>query len=429
MSDILQDGSRLRQFDERVRQAGHPTEPKACQLELLEWPPIHSFHSRLIGTNAQDLSSRDEVRVRIVFAPLDIPSTGSSPGIQSLYRKFDVPSSFISQRLESVTHSFGATFDGLSWVSWFHFLCKNVTISQLENEAARIADPRGTALSQGDWTWLRTSVFLRWTSCKDVAKACVTLIVFSAPFELIDRCQRLWDQNPESILVDPFSLFAICADEMFLQSQGVLSSLQSVFGGVERTALDLASTSEAKSEGSQADFVGMHNMAKHIIHLKEGADALSLTMGHISNFHKQLVEQPPQGATALPFTRLTHQTLSQIAVSVEVWKLRVASLERRMQNIINLSFNSVAQRDSKVLLRDSKSMKAIATVTVAFLPLATIAAIYGSQFFDYETGGEVDGLVVSHNFWILWLTVAPCSLVVLLLYYYMCYFRSGGVGF
>lgn len=37
------------------------------------------------------------------------------------------------------------------------------------------------------------------------------------------------------------------------------------------------------------------------------------------------------------------------------------------------SFNVVTQHDSHVMKNDSKSMKAIAVVTTAFLPLATIA--------------------------------------------------------
>ena len=37
------------------------------------------------------------------------------------------------------------------------------------------------------------------------------------------------------------------------------------------------------------------------------------------------------------------------------------------------SFNVVAQHDSHVMKNDSKSMRAIAIVTMAFLPLATIA--------------------------------------------------------
>ena len=132
-------------------------------------------------------------------------------------------------------------------------------------------------------------------------------------------------------------------------------------------------------------------MAKHIIYLKEGSDAAVLTTSHLQKFHQELLKQPPQGQAAMPTMRLTSQMLAQKAVQFEVWKLRMTSLEQRMQNIINLvsircdcqspesilsdfqSFNVVTQHDSHILKNDSKSMKAIAMVTVAFLPLATIA--------------------------------------------------------
>ena len=88
--------------------------------------------------------------------------------------------------------------------------------------------------------------------------------------------------------------------------------------------------------------------------------------------------------------KMTSQMLAQKGVQLEVWKLRMSSMQQRMQNIINLvgsinpaspwsllidsqSFNVVTQHDSRILKSDSKSMNAIAMVTMAFLPLATIA--------------------------------------------------------
>ena len=77
-------------------------------------------------------------------------------------------------------------------------------------------------------------------------------------------------------------------------------------------------------------------MAKHIIHLKEGSNAAVLTTSHLQEFHQELLKQPPQGQDAMPTMRLTSQMLAQKAVQFEVWKLRMTSLEQRMQNIINL---------------------------------------------------------------------------------------------
>ncbi len=198
-------------------------------------------------------------------------------------------------------------------------------------------------------------------------------------------------------------------------------------------------------------------MAKHIIYLKEGSDAAVLTMDHLREFHKELLNQPPQGQDAVSTMRLTSQVLAQKAVQFEVWKLRMASLEQRMQNIINLvrvdkiaqssdliltlfqSFNVVTQQDSHIMKNDSKSMRAIAIVTMAFLPLATIAvrehsflglqtqltkkqAIFGSQFFNFDPQSRK--ILVATDFWIFWALIGALSLAVSLLYYYLYYFRS-----
>lgn len=77
-------------------------------------------------------------------------------------------------------------------------------------------------------------------------------------------------------------------------------------------------------------------MAKHIIYLKEGSEASMLTVSHLQTFHHEITEHPPQGQDAMPTMRLTSQMLAQKAVQFEVWKLRMTSLEQRMQNIINL---------------------------------------------------------------------------------------------
>ena len=104
-----------------------------------------------------------------------------------------------------------------------------------------------------------------------------------------------------------------------------------------QTALDLADfTTATKGYDGHHDFVGLHNMAKHIIYLKEGSDAALLTATHLQEFHRELLKQPPRGQDAMPTMRLTSQMLAQKAVQFEVWKLRMTSLEQRMQNIINL---------------------------------------------------------------------------------------------
>ena len=103
-----------------------------------------------------------------------------------------------------------------------------------------------------------------------------------------------------------------------------------------QTALDLALAAATEKDDGHRDFVGLHNLAKHIIHLREGSDAALLTISHLREFHQELVARPPQGQRAMPTMCLTSQMLAQKAVQFEVWKLRITSLEQRMQNVINL---------------------------------------------------------------------------------------------
>lgn len=187
------------------------------------------------------------------FAPLDIAHHTNGGGIQALFAHFDVPSDFISQRLESVTHSFSAVRDGPSYCksdhayspdlhsslaidSYFHFLCKHITITTAEGRPPGIADLRGAVLSQGDWTWIRTSVFMRWNKCNDKDQASVALILFSASPEMRDRFKRLWKTDLSKVPVDPFSLFVICLDELWLQAQGTVRAVSDVFNAMERVS-------------------------------------------------------------------------------------------------------------------------------------------------------------------------------------------------
>ena len=84
-------------------------------------------------------------------------------------------------------------------------------------------------------------------------------------------------------------------------------------------------------------------------------------------------------------------------------------------------------------------MQAIAVVTMAFLPLATIAvrilsspsitihtdreqAVFGSQFFNFDT--ESRKILVASDFWIFWALIGALTITVALMYYYLNVFRG-----
>jgi hypothetical protein len=105
--------------------------------------------------------------------------------------------------------------------------------------------------------------------------------------------------------------------------------------------------------------------------------------------------------------------------------LRLHSLEKRMSNVIQLSFNLVTQADSgvmkadsAVLKTDSRAMKFIAFLTLVFLPATGVASVFSTPFFDvdWESPGSNDrSLRTAKSFWIFWAVVLPLTLVGLLL--------------
>ena len=77
---------------------------------------------------------------------------------------------------------------------------------------------------------------MRWSNCHNKDDASVVLVIFSASPELRDRCQRLWDTELSEVLVDPFSLFVICLDELWLQAQGIVKIVRNEFSKMERVS-------------------------------------------------------------------------------------------------------------------------------------------------------------------------------------------------
>jgi hypothetical protein len=98
--------------------------------------------------------------------------------------------------------------------------------------------------------------------------------------------------------------------------------------------------------------------------------------------------------------------------------LRLHSLEKRMSNVIQLSFNLVTQADSTILKTDSRAMKFIAFLTLVFLPATGVASVFSTPFFDVDwdlPDTEEKVLRTARSFWIFWAVVLPLTLVGLLL--------------
>lgn len=158
------------------------------------------------------------------------------------------------------------------------------------------------------------------------------------------------------------------------------------------------------------DFVGMHNISKHVIYLQEATSSALLTLKRITQHHKHTIEVSPLSqptAESLQYSQSLFQTI----------QLRLTSLEKRTSNLINLSFNLVTQQDSKTMQKDSSSMKTIAAMTLIFLPAGTVAAMFGSQFFNLSLDdNKTQQFIVSTLFWIFWAICIPVTGILIALW-------------
>ncbi|KAI0020757.1 hypothetical protein F4780DRAFT_345937 [Xylariomycetidae sp. FL0641] len=100
--------------------------------------------------------------------------------------------------------------------------------------------------------------------------------------------------------------------------------------------------------------------------------------------------------------RKTHQYLLFHAHMVYSMHCRCHSYLERMRNVINLTFNMVAQDDAR-------AMKMMSICALLFLPASFVTTVFSTTFFQF--GDDASSWAVSSSIWIYVLSMALFSLV------------------
>lgn len=128
MSAFSDDYTRLEAFQTR---AGLPLAEENVPLTVLEWTRGHAHGQQFRVNSIADLTARsDQWNLRVMyvtlsrdttglgtcltqirFAPLDLPNRDICKGFLALFDHYGFPSGFLSERIQSVGHSFGAKTD------------------------------------------------------------------------------------------------------------------------------------------------------------------------------------------------------------------------------------------------------------------------------------------------------------------------------
>ncbi|KAL2865226.1 uncharacterized protein BJX67DRAFT_359028 [Aspergillus lucknowensis] len=174
----------------------------------------------------------------------------------------------------------------------------------------------------------------------------------------------------------------------------------------------------------QPDYRRLHDIARHAVHVTEAVDVCLQTLGHILKQHECYV---CPSHTNICDKKVTQEVWQDVHTRLEFFQTYIGSLhyrsisnEKRLQNEIQLAFNTVSQHDAAVTVEisraarsDSAAMKTLAFVALTFLPPTFLCAVFSMSFFNYSADSDWQ---VSGKIWIYWIFAIPTTIATALLW-------------
>lgn len=140
----------------------------------------------------------------------------------------------------------------------------------------------------------------------------------------------------------------------------------------------------------------------------EAADASMATLDAMTVDLQEIRSKKTSFLTTAAIRKLRYRRRSFHAT-----RLRLQSLEKRMSNMIELSFHLVTQSDSRMMMHDSQAMKVIAVLTFVFFPTTGVASVFSMPYFDIDWR-QPDKLNVASSLWIFWAVTIPLTAVAVM---------------
>ncbi|KAI8627880.1 hypothetical protein F5Y19DRAFT_486500 [Xylariaceae sp. FL1651] len=258
-----------------------------------------------------------------------------------------------------------------------------------------------------NYHWLKLNVFIQWLP----SPSQTIVLVFDTPLFIIQRIQTSMVSPTLTCLDDPFWFYTYLMDEVARLQELAVWGIRNQVRDVEK---------ERKPSGRpQPNYRGLHDIARHAIHVSETLDVAIQTMKRMLARHEHLMDSTIRNDVSQEI----HSQLQFFESFISSLRCRSASNEKRMLNEIQLAFNTVAQHDANTSVKiglatqeDSDTMKSIAFVTLTFLPPTFVCAIFSMSFFDYS---PESGWTVSNQFWLYWAFAMPTTLLTALVWYWL----------
>ncbi|UKZ53677.1 hypothetical protein TrVGV298_007474 [Trichoderma virens] len=370
-------------------------------------------------------------RLRIVFAPSDIPRRETKGLMVELFHKFGIPHDFTAERARSTTHSFSRRSDeNNGFSSWFRFSSISVALAGADDESPD---------SEGDVTERtplaekfpeRESAFFLQAS----NDACTTSVCFGAGPGVKKRMHDLVkSQGWTDIGINPYILFDVALEGLHEEVDDTALRIEEEFTSLEQSIIRLTG-SECESSGARAPLGELYTFERHVTELSRALESVvMINEGVLMNARipstttSVAQSQSSEGSTDSDRRPLVDLQLKECLdyrhTLFRSTQLRLSHLQKRIEAATALASNLVSQQQSAAVIQGPVSMKLIAASILIFLPTITVATIAGSRLLLSEQLDEDGSWDVSATplFYLLWYISIPLTLAVVVVSF--CWLR------
>ncbi|KAK0510923.1 hypothetical protein JMJ35_006475 [Cladonia borealis] len=238
-------------------------------------------------------------------------------------------------------------------------------------------------------------------------------------------------------LVHPFALHLIFLFTGALCRSGELEDLSHRLQTLERQLLrqDSRVTSET-AQDTKVHLQTLHQLFREMV-ASENVNKRDLAAAKcLLSDLRRLQKLARTSQDPYPLDEESHQRVTDGLLFLKTFcegrEVRLASRSRRVENLISLTYNLMANRESVTsqiiatesasiaqgARQDSYAMKTIAVLTMFFLPATFISSLLGTNLFVLDTSGNgKPQLIVSELWWIYLVSAVPLTLFTLLVWW------------
>ncbi|KAJ5333364.1 uncharacterized protein N7506_007147 [Penicillium brevicompactum] len=258
--------------------------------------------------------------------------------------------------------------------------------------------------------WTKLNVFTRWV---EATKQTFILLFDPNPSILETVPASLRGFNP-ALLGDPYWPYPILLDTVANLQEAAVWLIRDQVRDIEKVVPKPGTV-------PNPDYRRLHDIARHAIHVCESLDVAVQTIESVQMHYLKYTGSKPQHNDPA-FDQDLRAQLEFYRGFIANLRHRSTSNEKRLQNEIQLAFNTVAQHNAGTSVEigraaqiDSSAMKTIAFVTLIFLPPTFISSIFSMSFFQ---AGDNNGWGLSSKFWLYWVFAIPTTIATVLIWRY-----------